>query len=205
MADVPPDQNTFNLVANSSLHGLASNAEQSFSTPTVDRAQFTVVQGNRTVTKRLVMFNPNDVTDTKGTSWGSVEIPGASHPVYQFGAGGERLIAFDLYIDGDRGRFGRAQGRAVDSLSIADELRFYRALVYPTNYGQQFVNVSPATVLYTMGELYQGLPCGVKKADWKIHHWTPRMQPVRAVISLQLFELPSSSVASSSVFNFGGT
>ena len=172
--------------------------------PTVTRGRFSVPGRG---TGRTLMFNPNDVSDTKGINYGSIEVPGASHPVYQFGAGGERLISFDLYVDGDRGRFGRQEPRAADSLSIMDELMWYRSLVYPTAYGQSYAQVAPYTVLFTFGELYNNMPCIVKKADWKINYWVPGQSgpiPVRATIPLQLAEITDKSVTADQILSAGG-
>lgn len=149
---------------------------------------------------RTFMFNPNEIGDAKGISFGSMEVPGASHPVYQFGAGGERLISFDLNIDGDRGRYGReTNGRDLTSLSITDELLFYRSLIYPSQYGNDIAQVFPYTVLFTFGELYSSMPCIVKKADWKVNYWTPKLQPVRATINIALAEIVTKSQTSNDV------
>lgn len=175
--------------------------------PTLRRGEMNLEGAGRIVspakgTGRIFMFNPNDVTDTKGISWGTIEIPGASHPVYQFGAGGERLITFDLYIDGDRGRFGRAQARDNSTLSIMDELKWYRSLVHPKAYGMQFADVAPWTILFTFGELYNNVPCVVKQANWKINYWVPGPsgpRPVRATIPIVLGEIPQQSITADQV------
>lgn len=169
--------------------------------PTVTRGMITIPDRG---TSRYFMFNPNDVNDTKGISWGSIEVPGASHPVYQFGAGGERLISFELYMDGDRGRFGRQQQRDTSTLSVKDELYFYRGLIMPRQYGMDMASVFPYTVLFTFGELYQNLPCIVKAAPWKIEYWTPKLQPVRARIALQLAEIVDKSQTADQMFALGG-
>ena len=202
------DSSGFNLVSTALSPGIPANGSSldggSFARPNVDRALFTVLQANKVVSKRFVMFNPTEISDDKGIIWGSMEIPGASHPVYQYGAGGARTISLELYIDGDRGRFGRQQARDTSSLSIKDELMFYRSLVYPTSHGQQFLNAAPATVLFSWGELYNGVACIVKKAPWHVFHWTPDGKPVRARIPLVLEEIVDSSVPSSVIFPLGG-
>lgn len=179
--------------------------------PTVQRGMITIPERG---VGRTFMFNPNDVSDTKGITWASTEIPGSSHPVYQFGAGGERLISFELYLDGDRGRKGRAQARpGVDPtsgtgpLSIKDELHFWRSLVHPNGYGQTHAKVAPLTVLFSFGELYNNLPCIVKAAPWKINYWVPGergMTPVRATVALQLAEIVSRSTVADEVLADAG-
>lgn len=150
-------------------------------------------------TGRFFMFNPNNIDDDKGTNYGAIDLPGASHPVQQFGSGGERIIKFDLWIDGERGRFGRAQARNVQSLSIVDELTFYRSLEYPVQYGGDFSQVFPYTVLFSFGKLYKSVPCIVKKADWRVNFWVhdPNdgdLIPVKATIPIVLSEIPAQSV-----------
>lgn len=149
------------------------------------------------------MYNPAELTDTKGVNWGTIDVPGASHPVYQFGSGGERIISFELYVDGERGRFGRQQQRDTSSLSIADELVFYRSLVYPAQYGMDMANTFPYEVLFSFGQLYVQLPCIVKKADWKITYWSPQLEPVRAIISMTLGELTPRSQTQDDVLIVG--
>ena len=164
---------------------------------------------------RVFMFNPTEVDDSKATNWGSVEVPGASHPVYQYGSGGERLISFTLYIDGDRGRYGRmtiAPGpHNTASLSIMDELMWYRSLVYPSQYGGSYANVAPYVVLLTHSVLYNNLPCIVKKADFKVNYWVPdpknggKLLPVRATVAMAFAEIVSKSQTSQDVLNLLST
>jgi len=171
--------------------------------PTVVRGRFSVPERR---TGRTMMFNPNDVSDEKTINWGSIEVPGASHPVYQYGAGGERVISFDLYIDGDRGRFGRAEPRSMD-LSIMDELMWYRSLIYPSAYGMSYAQVAPFLVLFTFGELYNNVPCIVKKASWKINYWVPGPRgpkPVRATIPIQLAEVVDRSITADQILSAAG-
>lgn len=174
--------------------------------PTNKRGSFTVLANGKT-TKRFIMFNPNTVDDDKGINWGTVEVPGSSHPVYHYGSGGERIISFELWIDGDRGRFGREQTRDTSSLSIKDELAWYRSLVYPVGYGGDALDVSAPIVLFTFGELYNNVRCIVKKAPWKVEHWVPGLTgptPVRARIPIQLAEVPTQSQVREQVLNVGG-
>jgi hypothetical protein len=140
------------------------------------------------------MFNPNKINDTKATNYGSIEVPGASHPIVQFGSGGARMINFNLWVDGDRGRFGRKQARNNSSLSISDELAWYRSLEYPVSYNMAVSDVFPYLVLFSFGELYQNVQCVVRKADWDVNFWTPELQPVRATIPIQLEEVVTQSV-----------
>ena len=171
---------------------------------TITRGCLRVLNGN-TAVSRYFMFNPNEISDSKETSWGSIEVPGASHPIYQWGAGGERLISFDLYIDGDRGRFGRQQARNTGSLSVRDELYWYRSLVYPqTNASGLDMSASfPRLVLYDDGEMYKNLPVIVKKAHWKTTFWTPKREPVRSIVSIALAETVDKTQTADDILQLG--
>jgi len=143
------------------------------------------------------MFNPNEVADTKGIKVGSLEVPGVSHPVTQFGAGGERNIKFELHLDGDRGRV--ALGGS--SLSVARDIRFYQSLVYPGEYGKAGMQaVFPYLILFTFGELYQGLPCIVRTADHRVIQWTPKLEPQIAKISIHLTEVIEHAQTAKDIF-----
>lgn len=44
-------------------------------------------------------FNPDKVSDNKGTEWSTVPYPGLNYNDYAWGHGGERTITFQLFID----------------------------------------------------------------------------------------------------------
>jgi len=161
--------------------------------PTPLRGRFTIVERGTT---KVFMFNPAEVGDEKGVNWGEGDVPGASAPVVQFGSGKARIISFELFLDGDRGQVGRGG----NSLDISEEINFYRSLEYPSAYGKGPASVAPWIVLFTMGPLYQQLPCLIVKASPKIIYWTPKMEPVRATISISLREELSRSQTSLDVF-----
>ena len=50
------------------------------------------------------MFNPAELEISKEITLPKETPAGASNPIYNFASGGERLITFTLYLDGDRGR-----------------------------------------------------------------------------------------------------
>ena len=199
---MPTDLSVVPLVLPSNVNLLPSDGS-STAKPTVNRGTFTVLAGNKAVT-RTFMFNPSNLNDNKGISWGSLEVPGASHPVYQYGAGGESVISFSIYLDGDRGRFGRQQARDNTSLSIKDELYWYRSLIYPIQYGAQAMNVQPPLCLFNMGEMYQKTQVLVKKASWAISYWTPKMEPVRAIVGITLAEVVNQSMVRDDILKLGG-
>lgn len=150
-----------------------------------------------TVRFKEFMFNPPELSDSKSVNYGTLDVPGGSHPTYQYGSGGARVFTFELYLDGDRGRSGLRQKGGdgltllpdIVGLSVKQEIAWYRSLLYPTAYSSgSFESVSPRTVLFSLGNYLRSVPCKVTQADVKITFWTPYMEPVRANVAMTLEE-----------------
>lgn len=154
--------------------------------PTITRGRITIPAKG---VSKTFMYNPNDVTDNKAVQWAATEIPGSSEVVYSYGSGGERLFTFDLYLDGDRGRFGRGGGVTVETLSVMNDIRFYQSLTYPQQYGDSAAKVFPYTLLFSFGPMYDNIPVIMKKCSVKIDYWTPKLEPVRATLSMEFGEI----------------
>jgi hypothetical protein len=61
--------------------------------------------------------------------------------------------------------------------------------------------VYPHLVLFSYGNYLDLLPCIIKNApSVRVLHWTPKLQPVRAVITLTLAEVVSKSQTSEDVY-----
>lgn len=168
--------------------------------PSITKGSITVLE--RGITKNF-MFNPNEITDEKGVNYGATEIPGVSHPVYQFGSGGERLISFELHLDGDRGRHGKDTSQGV---SIKPEILFWQSLVYPSNYldtanDSVISQVYPFLVTFSFGTMYNRVQCIVKSVGpIVVNYWTPDLAPVRAKVPIKLAEVVTRSRTSRDVF-----
>lgn len=148
------------------------------------------------------MFNPPDMEDTKSPIYGTLDVPGGSHPTYQYGSGGPRVFTFTLHLDGDRGWSHLRQQGPLDSgvgLSVRQEIAWYRALLYPTEYNPgAFRAVSPPIVLFSLGNYLRAVPCLMTAAAVTVNYWTPRMDPVRADIAVTLEEQPRGGGLTSS-------
>ena len=147
---------------------------------------------------RSFMFNPTEISDNKSVMWATVPIHGGSHPATQYGAGGERQWAFQLWLDGDRGQV----ARGVDRLHIADEIRWYRSLLYPENLDNStFPKGNPQLVLFSLGAYVTSALCEVRQADVQVTYFTPAMDPVRATVDMLLVERPERSQTAGQVRN----
>lgn len=166
--------------------------------PTVKKGRVTIPATGQF---RNFMFNPNEVTDAPSVNFGMILVQGSSQPVYQYGSGGERIISFELFFDGDRGRLARRNQPGVfssfeDSLSVNNEIKWYQALLYPQEYDtQDFVKTYPYIVLLSLGNFLDAVPCLLKSAPVTVDYWTPNMDPVRATMAMSFAEYNAGGVA----------
>lgn len=72
------------------------------------------------------------------------------------------------------------------SLNIDDEVKLLMSLTLPTKYGSGVKDVYPHIVLFTLGEQYKMVPVIVKKANPTYTMWTPKMEPMRASVEIEL-------------------
>lgn len=163
--------------------------------PQVTKGRLTTVKSGDS---RQFMFNPNKIKDDQGVNYG-VLTPAGGTPIYQFGSGGERIITFKLFFDGDRGRIG--VGRALgEPLDVSDELNFYRSLLIADAYDRTDISrVFPQQVLFTLGSYVTALLCIVVKAGVTVNFWTPKMAPVRATVDIVLKEVLNRNRVASDV------
>jgi hypothetical protein len=176
------------------------------------------------------MFNPGTIRDQKGIAYPDQAVPGMSHPVTQFAGGGARMVTFELYLDGDRGRVGRGQAGALlnaarppqllrpgessrtskqeqinaPSKSIRDEILFWQSLQYPTvTDGVGMADVHPPVLLFTFGTLFTGLVCVLERCDVTVDYWNIDLEPVRATLGISLKEKVNRSVTRSTIYSRG--
>ena len=147
------------------------------------------------------MFNPTEVEWGHTPEYTTTTVPGQSHPVYHWGSGGEELIKFELYFDGDRGSVGRGK----ENLTLQDELRWYRSLEFPAGAGLSDPTAIEAyRVILTLGELFEGKVCVVKKAGpIKIKKFTPKMGAVQMAIPMEFGVCVDRSLTANEVFAQG--
>lgn len=73
-----------------------------------------------TAEKKEFQYNPNEWEDNRSVNYSTITIPGISHPVYHFIAGGERVIRFTLQFNA-----------MYDKNAIVDVPHWIRARTYP--------------------------------------------------------------------------
>lgn len=153
------------------------------------------------------MFNPESIEVTKAVNYPNETPAGGSHPIYQWASGGEHLLTFTLYLDGDRGRsdsrpkglnragvnqnagagnFTNLSNGTSGTLNVMDEVRLLQSLLMPSRYGKTAKDVYPYTCVFTFGESFPSVVVVVKKADPKLNFFTPQLGTVRSTVSMQL-------------------
>ena len=125
-------------------------------------------------------YNPNDISDEKGTHYAVVRIPGLSHPKYQFVAGEARKIAFTLQL---------FKG------PVRETVAWLQSLLYPEHAGSILKN-APHRVLLVIGELYPGLVCAVRQVKARFFNlFDPAtLNPQQAEVELVLEEPVETSI-----------
>lgn len=126
-------------------------------------------------------YNPDTITDSKGTDYATIKIPGMSHPRYQYVSGGARQINFRL------GLFMR---------DVQKKVSWLQSLQYPTHEKTMLKN-APHRVLLVVGDLYPGVECIVKQV--KVNYFglfdPATLLPQQAEVDLALEEFITESVS----------
>ena len=125
-------------------------------------------------------YNPDDIADDKSTDYAAVQIPGMSHPRYQYVSGKPRKIAFKVKL---------FKG------PVRDKVHWLRSLLYPEHAGTMLKN-APHRVLLIFGDLYPGVECVVRKVKARYFHMFDRdnLLPQHAEVDLVLEEYVDESV-----------
>lgn len=114
---------------------------------------------------RMFQYNPESLQDTKQNNYQQKEVPGGSLPLYQWVAGGERLISFSVLFTNDiepLGELGEYEGesaltgqlRQIQSagienrnVDISGACAWLRQFIYP-KYQEEIPNVVPPRKLF---------------------------------------------------------
>ena len=136
-----------------------------------------------TVTRERLAFqyNPNDIVDSKATSYASIVVPGMSHPRYQYVAGEARKISFIVSF---------YQGE------VRRQVAWLQSLLYPAHEATM-LKTAPHPVLFFFGELYPGITCLVRevRAHYAYLFDPNTLQPRRAEVEVTLEEIMAQSVS----------
>lgn len=133
------------------------------------------------------VYNPTEINTSHKVEWGAVCVPGASHPVYQYGSGGEQLINFDLFIDGERGIVAQAPRAGGGGLDIKMEVNFLESLELPIHYEPgSFAKTRPPVLIFNFGTKFVNVECIMKSVSTKHTQFTHDGQLVKATVQMQL-------------------
>jgi len=126
-------------------------------------------------------YNPNDIVDSKATTYATLVVPGMSHPRYQYVAGDARKISFTAsFYTG----------------AVQQQVAWLQSLLYPAHEGTM-LKTAPHLVLFFFGALYPGIKCIVREV--RTHYaylFDPdTLQPQRAEVEVTLEEIIEQSVS----------
>jgi len=155
----------------------------------------------------LFQFNPAEYTETHEAIYPKHAVPGASHPVYQYGAGGERLISFTLYFDADLGfrrQDANSQDYVIDKnvLSLKPLLNKIRSLTYPIVKNVSGIRQIYAPTAYLeVGNLLgiERIQCIVKKADPRVTFYSAGLEPLKAQVTMELAQVVDKRVTAQQI------
>jgi hypothetical protein len=147
-------------------------------------------------------YNPTEISDRRGATYASQNLPGLLMPVRQYIHGGDRTLSFTVKLDG------RLSGVPDAELPIAlgangdltPELNKYRALLWPQTpdwqmagasfanlYGEETLrHVSPPVCRFGWGE--RVIDCVVTGADITEQLFNSELAPLRAEVRMTLVE-----------------
>lgn len=150
---------------------------------------------------------PESLTDNKQINYASTEVPGASHPLYQFVSGGERTIGFSAVFSDESDPL--AQERAqesgssdwVYSIDIRAAVGTMRSFMYPhyeRKAGDDLWTRPPDRLLLSLPGTGLGnsdvaesdtVPCIMTQCDVDYRAWHPNGRPRLVQIGLVFSEI----------------
>lgn len=143
----------------------------------------------------ILPFFPESLSDTKAVNWDSMELPGGSHPLYQFVSGGERTFSFVAKllretkpISGYNNIDGPIDRRSPFNIDINKAVRFLRSCMYP-RYEKSTVRSAPICKVKIGGTNFDKksnglINCFMTQCDVEVTKWwddaktTPRVAEV---------------------------
>ena len=92
--------------------------------PKVAKGYITRLDGKKNdavAESRSLQYFPETIQDIKNTNWQAKEIPGLSHPLYQWTAGGSREVSFTAIFTRDRALTGNERKEAESASGVLAE------------------------------------------------------------------------------------
>lgn len=152
--------------------------------------------------ERAFQYWPETLTDSRGDSgWQEKVVPGGSHPLVQWTAGGGRRLSFSVFFGRDE-HPAELEDENEDNVDIAAALAWLRYYTYPL-YEQNSVKVVPPPALLlvfpntelgyaTGGGDQRGIDevlCVMTSCDITYHAWFPNGTPRIVEASLEFLEI----------------
>jgi Contractile injection system tube protein/LysM domain len=153
-----------------------------------------VVEGGDTI---QALFNPTELSITKGNNWKFDEIKGKSLPKGKFGGGKPREMQVNLLLDQSLSQ--PAPGASVKEL--ADKL--LKMMDVPSGAGGGAANAVPPLVTFTWGDV-PSFKAACTSLTITFNLFAPNGTPIRADVKLALTQAETATSASSNSANKKG-
>ena len=177
--------------------GSAASATKPVLDPKVSRVYMIPLKEDGTFDddlERAFQYWPEALTDSRGDSgWQEKVVPGGSHPLVQWTAGGGRRLSFTVFFGRDE-HPSELEEENENNVDVAAALAWLRYYTYP-KYEQNSVKVySPLPLLLVfpgtqIGIVSDEMLCVMTSCDITYHAWFPNGTPKIAEASLEFLEI----------------
>lgn len=145
----------------------------------------------------ILPFFPESVSDSKSVNWNNIELPGASHPIYQYVNSGERTISFTAKLLREiKPVAGETIVKSPYNVDINDVVRFLRSCLYPQKSNTEtIVKAPPICKIKLGGSVFDSgsglITCIMTQCDVEVSKWWDdnRATPKVAEVSLAFSEI----------------
>jgi len=148
----------------------------------------------------IFQYHPESLSDQQGTNYENIQIPGGSHPIYQWVSLGPRVISFSAQFTSDRAfplpALDVGNRHNVDINGVFAALRY---LYYPLYDPSSDFRSSPPIRLFLvlpgtmLGHIAPPVPVIMTDMGMEIQQWHPSGQPKIATVNLTFNEIRQTS------------
>lgn len=132
--------------------------------------------------ERIVFtLNPESIEDSKTTDFANIDIPGMSHPRYQYTGGGERGLSFSIFLHSGAGE------------DVPTALKFLRSWLY-AEYSEGKLIEAPKKLLIIFGDSWPDEQWLLKSMRITHNRFDKELNSIYAEVELDFVEYIEESV-----------
>ena len=131
-------------------------------------------------------LNPESIEDSKDTEFASIDIPGMSHPRYQYTGGGERVLSFTIYLHKGAGE------------DVPTAIKLLRSWLY-AEYSEGKLSEPPKKLLIVFGDTWPDELWLLRSMRITHNRFDKNLNSIYAEIALEFIEYIEESVGAEDV------